>query len=383
MIVNGVLRRRLRLRRRRRCIVGISVPAAAGPGDRARHPRHRLLVHRARADDRRASGSSSAGHGDALEHRLRDAARLLRRERRARRPARLDVDDRPGAAADARDRGGTEARRRRLVPDVGGLRRGRGAGRRCSGGWSATRRSACSSGRAASTRRWSGHERGCASSWSGSGSTSRLSPTPCSSCSRRSSCPCSSRPSPTTCSRPATSRGRLLYVSLGAAVYGIWSSTLFGSGGAIQWQRWQGTLEVLVSAPTPFVLVIAAADARDLGDRRSTRSRRRWSGVGSSSGSRSTSSTGLRSSSRCRRRSSGSGCSGFVFASTFVLYRNANALSNMLEWPVLLVTGHARAALAPPRLGRARSRGCSRRPGACRRCSRGGDSAARRGRTSA
>src|SRR5262249_13940593 len=51
--------------------------------------------------------------------------------------------------------------------------------------------------------------------------------------------------------------GSLLYVSLGAAVYGIWSSTLFGSGGAIQWQRWQGTLEVLVSAPTPFVLVIA------------------------------------------------------------------------------------------------------------------------------
>ena len=61
--------------------------------------------------------------------------------------------------------------------------------------------------------------------------------------------------------------GSLLYVSLGAAVYGIWSSTLFGSGGAIQWQRWQGTLEVLVSAPTPFVLVIAAADARDLRDR--------------------------------------------------------------------------------------------------------------------
>jgi ABC-2 type transport system permease protein len=30
---------------------------------------------------------------------------------------------------------------------------------------------------------------------------------------------------------------------------------------------------------------------------------------------------------------------GLLFASTFVLYRNANALSNMLEWPVLLVTG--------------------------------------------
>ena len=36
--------------------------------------------------------------------------------------------------------------------------------------------------------------------------------------------------------------GTLLYVALGAGLMGIWSSTLFGSGGAIQWQRWQGTL---------------------------------------------------------------------------------------------------------------------------------------------
>jgi ABC-2 type transport system permease protein len=35
----------------------------------------------------------------------------------------------------------------------------------------------------------------------------------------------------------------------------------------------------------------------------------------------------------------GLGLLGFAFASTFVLYRSANALSNMLEWPVLLVTG--------------------------------------------
>ena len=35
----------------------------------------------------------------------------------------------------------------------------------------------------------------------------------------------------------------------------------------------------------------------------------------------------------------GLGLLGLLFASTFVLYRHANALSNMLEWPVLLVTG--------------------------------------------
>ena len=49
----------------------------------------------------------------------------------------------------------------------------------------------------------------------------------------------------------------LLYVALGAGLMGIWSSTLFGSGGAIQWQRWQGTLELLVAAPPPFIVVAA------------------------------------------------------------------------------------------------------------------------------
>ncbi len=47
--------------------------------------------------------------------------------------------------------------------------------------------------------------------------------------------------------------GGLLYVALGAGLMGIWSSTLFGSGGAIQWQRWQGTLEMLVAAPARFL----------------------------------------------------------------------------------------------------------------------------------
>src|SRR5919205_3193358 len=44
--------------------------------------------------------------------------------------------------------------------------------------------------------------------------------------------------------RPAT----LFYAALGAGVLGIWSSTLFGSGGAISWQRWQGTPQLLVAA---------------------------------------------------------------------------------------------------------------------------------------
>ena len=132
--------------------------------------------------------------------------------------------------------------------------------------------------------------------------------------------------------------GTLFYASLGAAVYGLWSSTLFGSGGAIQWQRWQGTLEVLVAAPTPFFLVLLPLTLA-------------------------TSTLGIYSLSATLLWGRvvfgipfhiahpilfavalpttilGLGLLGMLFASTFVLYRAANALSNMLEWPVLLVTG--------------------------------------------
>ena len=46
----------------------------------------------------------------------------------------------------------------------------------------------------------------------------------------------------------------------------------------------------------------------------------------------------------------GLGLLGLLFATTFVLYRHANALSNMLEWPVLARHRDARAAVAAPGL---------------------------------
>jgi ABC-2 type transport system permease protein len=132
--------------------------------------------------------------------------------------------------------------------------------------------------------------------------------------------------------------GTLFYASLGAGVYGIWTSTLFGSGGAIQWQRWQGMLEVLVAAPAPFFLVLLPLTLA-------------------------TSTIGIYSLAATIVWGRlvfgipfdlvhplllvvavpvtivGLGLLGMLFASTFILYRHANALSNMLEWPVLLVTG--------------------------------------------
>jgi ABC-2 type transport system permease protein len=132
--------------------------------------------------------------------------------------------------------------------------------------------------------------------------------------------------------------GTLFYASLGAAVYGIWSSTLFGSGGAIQWQRWQGTLELLVSSPTPFVLVILpltlATSAIGIYSLLATLFWGRvvfgipFSLVDPVAFLVAVPATII-----------GLGLLGLLFASTFVLYRHANALSNMLEWPVLLVTG--------------------------------------------
>jgi ABC-type multidrug transport system permease subunit len=132
--------------------------------------------------------------------------------------------------------------------------------------------------------------------------------------------------------------GTLLYVSLGAGVMGIWSSTLFGSGGAIQWQRWQGTLEMLVASPAPFVLILLPLTLAT-------------STIGIYS---------LVSTLVWGRLLFGVpftiahpalfvlsipvalislGLLGLLIASTFVLYRHANALSNMLEFPVLFVTG--------------------------------------------
>jgi len=132
--------------------------------------------------------------------------------------------------------------------------------------------------------------------------------------------------------------GTLLYVALGAGMMGIWSSTLFGSGGAIQWQRWQGTLEYCIAVPPPFLLVTIPLTLA-------------------------TATIGLYS--LCATllwgwlffdvpfnlahpiqfaiavpaTVIGLGMLGLVLASTFVLYRNANALSNLLEFPIWLATG--------------------------------------------
>jgi ABC-2 type transport system permease protein len=132
--------------------------------------------------------------------------------------------------------------------------------------------------------------------------------------------------------------GTLLYAALGAGMMGIWSSTLFGSGGALQWNRWQGTLELLVAAPAPFIFVLLPLTlATSVTGGYSLAATVGWGrllfgvplhfahpfafvvAVPAAVGSL--------------------GLMGLLMASSFILYRNANALSNLLEYPVWVATG--------------------------------------------
>jgi ABC-2 type transport system permease protein len=56
--------------------------------------------------------------------------------------------------------------------------------------------------------------------------------------------------------RAGTDPKTLLYASLGAAVMGMWSATSTTAGGAMQRERWHGTLEALVASPPHFSLIL-------------------------------------------------------------------------------------------------------------------------------
>jgi ABC-2 type transport system permease protein len=132
--------------------------------------------------------------------------------------------------------------------------------------------------------------------------------------------------------------GTLLYVALGAGLMGIWSATLFGSGGAIQWQRWQGTLELLVAAPSPFIMSLLPLTV-------ATSSIGLYSIVATLGWGRLFFGVPLDFVHPLQLAVAlpvtvlALGMLGLVLASTFVLARNANAFSNLLEYPVWLATG--------------------------------------------
>jgi ABC-2 type transport system permease protein len=48
----------------------------------------------------------------------------------------------------------------------------------------------------------------------------------------------------------------LLYASIGASVMGVWSAVSTSGSGAVQRERWQGTLELMVAAPVPLAWLL-------------------------------------------------------------------------------------------------------------------------------
>ena len=155
----------------------------------------------------------------------------------------------------------------------------------------------------------------------------------------------------------------LLYASLGAAVMGIWGATSTAAGNALSQQRWHGTLELLVTAPAHFALLLLPMTiAMATIGIYSMISTLVWGrlvfGIEVEVGDP------IAFALAVPATVVSIGALGFLLAVAFVRFRQAWALGNMLEYPVWLVSGFLVPLDALPGLGAARSRGCSRRPGA-------------------
>jgi ABC-type polysaccharide/polyol phosphate export permease len=130
----------------------------------------------------------------------------------------------------------------------------------------------------------------------------------------------------------------LMYVALGTGMMGVWSTTLFGCGGAIAWQRWEGTLELLVNAPSRYDFILAGQTmgAVVLGFYGIVATLV-WGVVLFGMPLEATFPLVLPFSLLAAVISLGS--LGMLIATTFVLYRHANALGNLLEYPIWLIAG--------------------------------------------
>jgi ABC-2 type transport system permease protein len=132
--------------------------------------------------------------------------------------------------------------------------------------------------------------------------------------------------------------GALLHAAIGAGMLGCWSTTLTWSGQAITLQRQQGTLELLVAAPVRFVLVLVPITL-------ATATIGLCSMAATLAWGRLLFAVPLRVEHpwllllAAPATVLALGLLGTVLASVFVLYRHANALTNLLEFPVYLIAG--------------------------------------------
>ncbi len=130
----------------------------------------------------------------------------------------------------------------------------------------------------------------------------------------------------------------LLSASVGAGLMGVWSSVLFGSGGAIQNQRFQGTLESLMMAPPPPALkILPITLATGLVGVYSMLATLAWGIL--LFGVRPDFADPIGFLVAAPVCVLALGMFGLLLAATFVLLRNANALANPMDYPIWLVSG--------------------------------------------
>jgi ABC-2 type transport system permease protein len=130
----------------------------------------------------------------------------------------------------------------------------------------------------------------------------------------------------------------LVYASFGAAVMGIWSATSTSAGSAMQRERWHGTLELLVAAPTHFALVLLPVTiAMTTIGLYSMVATLVWGRL--AFGIEVPLDHPFAFAAALVATVVSVGALGFLLAVAFVRYRTAWALGNMLEYPVWLVGG--------------------------------------------
>jgi ABC-2 type transport system permease protein len=136
----------------------------------------------------------------------------------------------------------------------------------------------------------------------------------------------------------AGSPDALLYASLGASVMGVWGAVSTAAGSAMQRERWQGTLELLVTAPAPFPLVMLPVTiAMSTLGLYSMAATLLWGRLVFGIGVHIVHPLVFCAAVVVTVLSIG--VTGFLMAVSFVRYRTAWALGNLFEYPVWLICG--------------------------------------------
>jgi ABC-2 type transport system permease protein len=130
----------------------------------------------------------------------------------------------------------------------------------------------------------------------------------------------------------------LVAASLGAAVMCMWSVVVIGSAGALEHQRWLGTLELLVAAPVPLAATLAPVTlGSGIVGAYSIAATLAWGTLGF--GIPLAIEQPVAFAAAIPACALAVGMLGLITASTFVLYRAAFSLGIAMQYPVWIATG--------------------------------------------